>query len=129
MSHLLIKRGLPVRASVSIAGVADLHGSTIARPEMREKVYKRFIPDFEANERSALEERSALCWPEKITAPTLLLHGTKDEAVPHSHSEQLSASLKTPHQLVLYEGGNHALTRDWADVNARTLEWLRRYEN
>lgn len=127
MNYLLMKRGFAVRACVSISAVSDLTESALARPEMRERVYKRYIPDFEANEAACLAERSAICWPEKITPPTLLLHGTNDEAVPHSQSEQLAELLSCPHKLVLYEGGNHALTRQWSDVMRQTLEWLEIY--
>ncbi len=131
MTYLLLKRGLQARAAITIAAVADLRGWNQAHSEMRERVYKRFIPDFELHEETSLNERSALCWPEKISAPLLLLHGTGDDRVPHMQSEQLTAKLKQlgkPHALVLYEGGNHALTRHWEAVMQETLNWLLKHE-
>lgn len=129
-TYLMLKKAFRANAAVCIAGVAELRNWNIFRSEMRERVYKRFIPNFEEREDEALTERSAICWPEKISAPLLLLHGTNDDRVQHQQSEMLAAELKRlgkPHQLVLYEGGNHALTRHWDTVMKETLEWLARH--
>ena len=50
--------------------------------------------------------------PERYIAdlsPTalLLLHGTADAVIPHSHSEKLLAQAKAPKQLVTVDGGGH----------------------
>lgn len=132
MNYLLLKKGLKARAVVSIAGVAELRNWNQFRSEMRERVYKRFIPDFEAHEAESLAERSAICWPDHISAPLLLLHGTKDDRVQHEQSEMLADALERlgkPYKLVHYEGGNHALTRHWDAVMNETLEWLARYDS
>ena len=39
--------------------------------------------------------------------PLLLIHGTRDEVIPHSHSERLHALARAPKTLVLVEGGGH----------------------
>lgn len=127
MSYLMLKKGFPTKAAVAIAAVSDLSGWEHIRPEIYEKVYKRYIPNFATDEEAVLAERSVIRWPEKIKAPLLLLHGTGDDKVPHNQSEKLAAALKaigSPHELVLYEGGNHALTRQWDDVTKRILDWL-----
>ena len=129
-TYLMLKRGFKANAAVCLAGVAELRNWNEFRSEMREHVYKRLIPDFEAREEEALEERSAICWPEKISCPLLLLHGTADDRVQHQQSQQLAdalAALGKPHELVLYEGGNHALTRHWDNVMTRTLDWFARH--
>ena len=46
-----------------------------------EDLYTRRIPDYAARRDAALYERSAINWPEKITAPLLLLHGDADPYV------------------------------------------------
>lgn len=127
MTYLLLKRGIELRAAVVIAGVCDLRASANERPEMRERVYKRYIPNFKTNEDALLAERSAKCWPEAIDVPILLLHGTDDNRVRHTQSEAMAealAGLGKPHTLVLYEGGNHALTRHWGDVLRETLNFF-----
>lgn len=127
MTYLLMKHGLPMRAAIAIAAVSDLRGWNNARSQMVETVYKRFIPGFEANAEALLSDRSALCWPQALTSPLLLLHGTKDDRVPHTQSEELAALLTNPHELVLFEGGNHSLLRHWDEVLKRTLDWMARY--
>lgn len=130
MTYLLMKRGFPMRAAIAIAAVSDLFGSETFRQELRENVHKRYIPDFETNENEALQSRSAIYWPEKLNAPLLLLHGTKDEAVPYEQSVALAAKLQAlhaTHELVTYENGNHSLVRHWSEVSAQILDWLRRY--
>jgi dipeptidyl aminopeptidase/acylaminoacyl peptidase len=130
MTYLLMKYGLKMRAAVVLAGASDLMSTTDFREEMRERVYMRYIPDFEHRSTDALRERSAVCWPEQLTAPLLLMHGTNDNAVPHTQSEALATKLATlnkPHELVLFEQGNHALVRHWSEVQTRTHEWLKRY--
>ncbi len=131
MANLLLKNGLQARAAIAIAAVSDVRGWNQTNSEMRERVYKRFIPNFEAREQEALTERSAVCWPEAISCPLLLLHGTGDDRVPHAQSEALANELKQlgkPHELVLYEGGNHALTRNWDAVMQETLNWLVKHD-
>ena len=131
MTYLLLKKGLQARATIAIAAVSDVRGWNQTRSEMREKIYKRFIPNFEAHEEASLAERSAICWPEAISCPLLLLHGTGDDRVPPTQSEDLASALEllgNPHKLMLYEGGNHALTRHWDAVMKETLEWLLKYD-
>lgn len=126
-SYLMLKKGFQARAMVGIAGVADALEWNNDRSEMRKRVYQRYIPDFASREEEALTERSVVYWPEKIACPLLLLHGTADDRVPHHHSEAIARKLERlgkPHKLVLYEGGNHALTRHWDDVTRQTLKWL-----
>lgn len=130
MTYLLIKRGLAMRAAIALAAVSDLFSLVDFRPELLEKVYRRFIPDCNVEENTALASRSALFWPEALHIPLLLLHGMRDEAVPYAQSEALAARLQAlnyPHELVLYENGNHALIRDWPDISERIQRWWKKY--
>lgn len=129
-TYLMLKKGFKANAVIGIAGVADTRVWNNFRSEMREQVYKCLIPNFESDEQEALEVRSVLCWPEKITAPVLLLHGTGDDRVQYQQSEMLSDALKQlgkECELVLYQGSNHALTRHWDDVMSRTLQWFEKH--
>ncbi len=53
--------------------------------------------------------------------PLLLMHGTKDRAIPSAHSERLRAAAGEPVELWLLEGGRHAALFDRAPE-----EWERR---
>ncbi len=49
------------------------------------------------------------------TAPTLLIHGDKDELVPLEHSNNLVAELKktkVPHRLLVIEGAGHGFSKE-----------------
>lgn len=43
-----------------------------------------------------------------IHSPILLVHGTQDDVIPHSHSEALIALANEPKKLILYEGKTHS---------------------
>lgn len=42
-----------------------------------------------------------------LDTPVLLVHGTKDEVIPHTHSEKLMALAHEPKKLIIYEGKGH----------------------
>ncbi|MCE2992241.1 MAG: alpha/beta fold hydrolase [Candidatus Jidaibacter sp.] len=45
---------------------------------------------------------------DKINAPLLIIHGTKDDMIPHSHSETLIDLANEPKKLIIYEGKGHS---------------------
>lgn len=68
----------------------------------------------------------------RISTPTLFVHGVADYNVPVNGSEQMYRALKTlrvPTQLVLYPGEHHGITRpSYAkDLMQRYLDWYGRY--
>jgi len=127
-AFLMLKRGFEPNSLIAIAPVCDLIVWNQQDGRMREHVYKRYIPGFLDDEEGTLKARSVLEWPEAVQTPTLILHGTKDEAVPHSQSESLNTLLTNRREFHLYEGGNHALTRHWDDVLERSLKWMAAHE-
>lgn len=44
----------------------------------------------------------------RINAPLLMVHGTKDLTIPHSHSEALIELAQEPKKLIIYEGKGHS---------------------
>lgn len=62
------------------------------------------------------------------TAPTLLIHGDKDELVPIEHSNNMIAALqkvKVPSDLLVIEGAGHGFRDKQAQtVSAATLAWF-----
>lgn len=131
MTYMTLRRDKTITAAISIAGVADLETAGIARPEMIEKVYQQTIPDYNNNPKQALLSRSAIYWADEITTPLLLLHGTADEAVDLSNSQKLAEKLaeyNKQHELVIYEGGNHALLRHWENVLEKSKNWFEGYK-
>ncbi len=131
MTYRSIREGAQLNAAVSIAGVADLFDSVERRPEMGPGVYRQLIAGEGGAYEEAFRARSAVCWPEALTVPLLLLHGDADDKVDVSDSMRLAEGLReagNPHELVIYPGGNHALTRHWGDVQKRMLGWFEGYK-
>ncbi len=129
MTYLALKQGAKVNAAATLAGLADLEAGRQVRPDMQ-SVYERLIPGIAANEsamRAALEARSAVCWPEALDTPLLLLHGDADNRVDVSHSTLLAermARLHLEHRLVVYPAGTHSLSRYHKEVAAEVLGWF-----
>ncbi len=132
MTALNLKAGAEVNAAVSIAGFLDVAEAWRREPDMRERVFARYIPQEERESEEAYIHRSALYWPEKIGAPLLLLHGDADDVVNVSHSIRMAERLENlgkSHKLMVYPGGNHALTRHWPDVLDEIKQWLEQYRH
>lgn len=67
---------------------------------------------------------------EKITSPTLIIHGDLDETVPLSHNQELCKHLKPKNELAVILGGNHAFKgQDALGDKARkiALKWFKKY--
>jgi dipeptidyl aminopeptidase/acylaminoacyl peptidase len=131
MAALALRAGLKVRAAALRAPMVDLAETAASRPEMRAN-FEELMPDWAADAAAALARRSALCWPEELRVPTLLLHGRQDWRVPLSQSERLAAALRDDGRevaLTVYERDTHLLLlhraayldaiRKWFDQHAR----------
>ncbi len=93
------------------------------------------IGDF-FTERETYRRLSPLSYADRITTPTLLVHGEADDRCPIGQSEELFAALmvaaKAPVQFVRYPGGSHAFVvvgrpSHRVDFNRRVVEWVERW--
>lgn len=129
MTYLALKAGLRVRVAATIGGPADLAASLAHRGDM-EEVYRDLMPDYARDKDAQLRARSAVHWPEAISAPLLLLHGGADWRVWPGNALALAGALQTvgrPYGLVIYEGDDHPLTRHWLDARQRVRDWFGRH--
>lgn len=113
MTYIACRKRRDITAAASLAGMADLHTSAEQFPAMVTHVYSKLIPDWPISKQQAFDERSAVCWANKINTPLLLLHGDADDAVPIDRSQRLAQLLSEhnkPHRFVTYEGANHTLS-------------------
>lgn len=129
MTEMAIKHGAKVNAAVAIAGIGDAR-KLVAYPHLLEHVLKPLVPDFATHQQEALEARSAVLWPEAISAPLMLLHGDNDRDVDVSDSIALYDALIASggvSELVVYTGGGHALLRHWENVLEKCRGWIARF--
>ena len=132
MTYLALARTDRIRAAVIGAGVADSFEWVADRPEMETGVFAELVPDWADKREEALEERSAVHWPEKLhkQTPILILHGTGDWRVNPKQALRMAEALldaNHPYRLMIFEGGDHGLREFRDEVDEAVEEWLDRY--
>lgn len=117
-----------ISAAIVGAGVVDMAPELQRRPEM-DKLMHSMIPDFAENRESQLKKRSAINWMQELNneVPVLILHGDMDWRVDVTQSQMASqrlTELQHSHELVVYPGGDHSLSKHQEDVQRRVLGFL-----
>lgn len=129
MVYRALAEGFPARAAALNSGATDLGGSE--RGDMH-AVYRELMPDYEAEVAAGFCRRSAVCWPERIARPVLILAATGDWRVSAEEQVALAERLQAlgrPVSLRLVEGGSHIwLDQDQAATDAAILAWFRRHD-
>lgn len=129
MTYLAMKQGFPLNAAATEAGNPNLVEESQRRPLLAAGLGFS-VPGFAEHREASLRERSAEFWPEAISAPLLILHGTYDWRVQASTQERFAKALAAagkPHELKIYEADNHGLTMNRGDVDARVIAWFKRH--
>jgi dipeptidyl aminopeptidase/acylaminoacyl peptidase len=127
MTYLALKAGAPVRAAAVHSGVADFAARTRFNPAARDSVDRVLMPDFDRREAEHYRARSAVNWPERLTVPILIMHGTADDRVPPESALDLAARLQRLgrlYELVMFAGGTHDLTAHRAELERRVVAWF-----
>ena len=129
MAYLAMKAGAELTAVAIGAGLSDLHDAAARREDM-ERIYERYAVKGQSREET-LNARSAVCWPEKLNAPLLIMHGDADETIDVSGARALVEKLTALHKdvkYVEYPEGNHALKKHWKEWVGETLAWFTKYK-
>lgn len=132
MTYLSLCRTDKFKAAIIGGGLSDLRMMMDTRQDTFEVVYELNIPNYTATKEAALDARSAINQVNKITktTPILMMHGTADWRVVPQMALELSTAFienKIPHRLVIFEGGNHALSEHRKEVEELTKMWLDKY--
>ncbi len=132
MTYLSLTRTGIFKAAIVIGGIANLRCNSEESKFMK-RLYEISMGKADTdNFRSSCESRSIINFPEKLSknTPLLLLHGTADDRVLVHDSIDLSEKLKDlnyPHELILYENGDHFLKSNRKEVNDKRKDWFKKY--
>lgn len=115
-------------AIASIGGLTDLPAWAEERAA-NERVLKQYVPGYEGSNPAPLKERSVLHNMQRLSAsiPVLLVHGGRDRKVSPTQSKRLATALEErgqPHELVIFERGNHSMKRMQSDVHREVIDWF-----
>ncbi len=131
MTLLALRAGLAFNAVAVVGAPTDLASFARAGDARRLEPFRALVPNFDADPDMALRNRSALYWPEAVSAPLLMLQGGADPLVSATvHTLPFAArmqELKRPFELVLYDGDTHGLMINGKDRDERILAWFARF--
>ena len=129
MTDVVVSRTDRFRAAVSIAGIWN-YVSAMGQnnPQLFIDSYQRAWDD----DLQRMWEHSPASRANRITTPTLVMHGTEDEPVDPRQSIEMFSYLQlngVPSRLVLYPGEGHGINKPshMLDYQTRELEWFRYY--
>lgn len=141
MTYRALELGAPVRAAAVIAGFADLDEIEESDPEIEsgfedaggwpglESIYEGDWTD--GSKEAQLERRTPRLRADALEVPLFIAHGRLDETVPVAQALDVAARLGatgTPLEAVIYGYGDHGLTDERQDWQARVMEWLNRHD-
>lgn len=108
-------------------GVSDLAKTYEERPDLR-KMLKRVIGGTPQSRPQDYEDRSPICWADRIRCPVLIIHATEDAQVDFSHGwnmYQKLLQLGADTALHRYDGYGHHMPRDVHEAAiTRMFRWI-----
>jgi dipeptidyl aminopeptidase/acylaminoacyl peptidase len=128
MTLLTLLRSSEFKCAVLIGAISNFAEYAGENPN-RKFVYKELIgpQDFE----NELKKRSPIFFAESLPKiPYLILHGKADDTVLPKQSIELAERFKElniPHELMLFENGDHYLKNDRAEVDEMRKQWYEKY--
>jgi dipeptidyl aminopeptidase/acylaminoacyl peptidase len=123
-----IRDGFPGRAAATVGAFTDL--GEIASSGSGAATANTIWPDFEQRKNEIISRRSAIQWPERLSIPLLLMHGSADSDVPPTQTLLLATQLaKTQKEfgVFVFPGGNHRLQQRRIERDRQVVEFFRRH--
>lgn len=123
-----IRDGFPARAAATVGAFTDL--GEITSSGSGAATAKTIWPNFEQRKNEIISRRSAIRWPERLSIPLLLMHGSADSDVPPTQTLLLATQLaKTQKEfgVFVFPGGNHRLEQHRVERDRQVVEFFQRY--
>ncbi len=112
MAYLCAACDARIKAVAIGAGLADCVMMYNLREQSMKDVFHELVGGSPDQLPEEFRRRSAVCWPEKITAPVLICQGTNDWRVDPQQSIKMAEALRAAGRevrLALYDGADHSL--------------------
>lgn len=93
MSYIAARRDNRIKKIIAVSAVSDLTKAYYDREDMK-KILTNCIGTTPEVSSEEYEKRSAICWSNEITVPTLIIHSKNDRQVSYTQSEDLYNALK-----------------------------------
>jgi dipeptidyl aminopeptidase/acylaminoacyl peptidase len=129
MVYQALRSGFPARAAAVFGAFTDLEGM-LAAPKGLEMARKIWPAELEQDRKALVERRSALCWPERISAPVLIMHGGADRSCPPEQSLKMAEALQAagkPYELKIFHGEGHILSGRAEERDQDAVRWFQRF--
>ncbi|MBI1937373.1 MAG: prolyl oligopeptidase family serine peptidase [Ignavibacteriales bacterium] len=131
MTYLASTKTNIFKAAIIIGGITKINCDDKNELFMQH-LYESYPNSSDESIREKCRERSIINFPEKLsrTTPILLMHGMTDERVPVGNSIELSDKLKKlnyPHELILFENGDHFLKSYRKEVGEKRDGWFKKF--
>jgi len=129
MVYRALAEGVPAKAAAVNSGVTDISRNDRPDAADMDALARAAMPDYAIEVANHFCRRSVICWPDKINAPLLLLHGTADWRVPAAQVIDFAARLQAfgkPYELHMVERGTHVwLDQDQAAIDRAVLAFFK----
>ncbi len=123
MTYMTARADNRIKRIISISGVSNLTQAYNDRDDMK-RLLNNFIGGSPESKPEEYKNRSAICWSEEITVPTLIIHSTGDQQVNYSQAEDLYEKLLENHTdvtLKTYTDSTHGLHSEDLEI---ITDWL-----
>lgn len=132
LKRLAKENSWPLKA-VAVGGPSVNLNRVITERPVLDEWWSTFIPGYNGpNKEEILKQRSVVNWVDQLPKdiPMLVVQGTHDRsASPEENLVFISLLQKyqLPYRYIMYENGDHGLSKHRDEVFAQLIDWFRRY--
>ncbi len=128
MTYLTLQKNHNFKCAILVGAISNFRQHLERNPQS-ENSYREMIAGENFDE--AIEKRSAINFVDQLPdIPYLIVHGVDDKIVSPLQAIEMSRkmiSLKIPHRLILFEGGDHFLKNHRKELNLIRKFWYDKY--